>query len=181
ETGKQSQQRGAVDGDALLVGFGELKLAALQAFVIDGQPIAVPTQDLHALAALIAEHEHAARERIVTEKRPYHFGQPVERLPHIDRRGGEPDRDARGCADHDEVSTASRARISSANLAAGIESGNRSLRPPRSSSVTADSRAPLPLLAGWTACDSCTRSGKNAGTCRMGRCASRSSITFRQA
>ncbi len=73
----------------------ELKRAALQPFVKNRQALPVVPENLHQLPAAVAKHEQVSRQRIALEKRPHDFGQRVERLPHVDRRGGHPAQQAR--------------------------------------------------------------------------------------
>jgi hypothetical protein len=69
DAAQQHRQLRIVELDALLVARGswQLKAADFQSFVPDAQAIAIPKQDLDAIATTVDEQEQMAGERILLE------------------------------------------------------------------------------------------------------------------
>src|SRR5205807_2307079 len=80
------QQRGELGGghlDATGRGVRDAEGAALEPLGPDGQAIAVPVQDLDAIAPLVEEDEEVAGEGIQREGTGDQGGEAVEALPHV--------------------------------------------------------------------------------------------------
>src|SRR5262245_36138894 len=66
---EQHGQLGGADLDAARsFGRREVEGSLFQPLVPDGQPVAVPVQDLEPVAALVAEHEEMARQRVTRQE-----------------------------------------------------------------------------------------------------------------
>ena len=68
---------------------GKPKRAGFEAFVPDGEAVAVPIENLGECIGAIEKHEQMPVERIGVERVADHAEQAVERFPHVDRRGAE--------------------------------------------------------------------------------------------
>src|SRR3954464_2728674 len=73
----------------------------------DGQPIAVPIQDLDAIAPSIEEDEEVSREGIELEGTGRQRGQAVKTLAHVGGFSGEIDPDGGAQSEHRRSSTKS--------------------------------------------------------------------------
>src|SRR5882757_11510923 len=104
------QECGEVGGghlDAGGVGVGDAEGAAFQSFGPDGEAVAIPIQDLDAIAPFIEEDEEVSRERIELEGTGSQRGEAVKTLAHVGRFFGEINSDGRAQSEHRRSSTVS--------------------------------------------------------------------------
>src|SRR3954466_1538966 len=88
-------------------GVGDAEGAPLEPFGPDGQPIAIPIQDLDAIAPLVEEDEEVSREGIELEGTGRQRGQAVKALAHVGGFPGEIDPDGGAQSEHRRSSTKS--------------------------------------------------------------------------
>ncbi len=79
----------------------ELECPVLESLVVQPEAIAVPLQQLHAIATAVEEDEQAAVEGIVAKRIADHRQHTVVRLAEVDRVARDEDPDARWQAQHD--------------------------------------------------------------------------------
>lgn len=82
---------GTLRADAALVGARKAECARLEPLVPEGVAVAVPVEDLEAIAAARAEDEEVAAARVLAEHRLRHLREPVEAAAHVCGRGRQPD------------------------------------------------------------------------------------------
>src|SRR5918996_1250626 len=104
----------------------------VEPLVDQGQPAAVPDQQLDAVGALGAEHEHRAAERVEPQLLLHHRGQTVHALPEVDRPARDEHHEAAARQDHVSAFTARRTLASSLPSTSG---GTRTTAPPSTTSM----------------------------------------------
>jgi len=72
---------------------GSRELPALEALVVEDEAPVVEAQDLHPVAAARDEYEEVARVDILLELVAHDRGEPIDRLPHVDRGRADEDPD----------------------------------------------------------------------------------------
>src|SRR5512135_3313581 len=105
------QERGEIGGghlDATGRGLRDAEGPALEPLGPDGQAIAVPVQDLDAIASLVDEDEEVAGEGIDREATYDQRGEAVEALTHIGRFFGKVNTDGGAQSEHGRSSTTAR-------------------------------------------------------------------------
>jgi len=114
-------------------GLGErdAERALLQPLHPDGEAVAVPPEDLEAVAAARAEDEEVTRQRVVAEGLAHERGERVEALAHVAGLDGEEDPDWGGQREHG----AARSSIGQATSASTMRRSSTGSAPSATRSV----------------------------------------------
>jgi len=124
------------------------------------QALAIEPQHLQDVAALAAEDEDVAAERIGRKRRLHHRGQTIETLSHVGVAGHEPHARVRGETDH---AMAPSRRSTQRTLASSTAPRSRTRVTPTSISITPlEGRGAIALLV-LAAGSICTVTGKRVG------------------
>jgi hypothetical protein len=99
---------GGRDFDAIALGRWEAEDPSLQALRPNHVAVAVPMEDLDAIATPIEKNEEVTGEWILSDDRRGQGRQPVKPASHVGRRSGQENPDGRREADHDRCSKTSR-------------------------------------------------------------------------
>jgi hypothetical protein len=156
DAGQQHQQIAARDRHhaRVFVG-GPREGAVLEALVEHPEARLIPDQDLHAVAASIAEHEQMARQRIEGKALADDLGQAIDGAPQVTGARRQVDPDGGRHAQHDGRRLATTALIQVGHVPAGT-----SRRSPLGHAIT--SRA-SPLAAAGSTCTA-TKRGLRSST-----------------
>src|SRR5439155_17171538 len=104
------RQLRAIDLDLWTTTVKPLERAALEPLVEQPEAVAVPHQQLHAIAAAVEEEEQVACEGIGAEAIAHDLHQAVEALAEVDRLARREDPDARRQAQHRSIAVTKRVR-----------------------------------------------------------------------